>query len=111
MSASVEVKYNQLLEENAALTRIIKQLKATIHGMQIEKAATERAAILRDAMLPEVSVARINAAFANSTNNAGIFEAINVERRMPATKQDLRTEKLLARAGNGVVYDRRTDRS
>ncbi len=62
----------QLIEEN-------KQLKVAIHQVQVARAATERKYILRDSHLPEPCVKRLDAAFANSTDNAGLKQAINVE--------------------------------
>lgn len=94
---SLEAKYNQLLDENAALLRVISQLKTALHETQIKVAATERANILREAMLPIPSIDRLNRAFATSTDNAGLKQAINCEHRLVRSmnKQDLRVEKIL----------------
>jgi hypothetical protein len=93
---SIETKYNQLLDENAFLTRTIQQLKVALHQMQIERAATERANTLSEAMLPASSIDRLNKAFATSTDNAGLRQAINVERRQTRmNKQDARIERIL----------------
>lgn len=78
---SIEAKYNQLLTENATSARIITQLKAALHQAQIARAATERKYILRDANLPFPCVERLEKAFATSTDNAGLKQAINCEKR------------------------------
>jgi hypothetical protein len=49
----IETKYNQLVDENAMLTRTIAALKTALHQAQIPK----------------------------STDNAGLREAINVEKK------------------------------
>ena len=97
MTLSIEAKYNQILDENAFLTRTIKQLKVALHQMQIDKAAEHRANILREAMLPASSIDRLNAAFATSTDNAGLKQAINAEWRhvRSMNKQDARVERIL----------------
>ncbi|HKV79768.1 MAG TPA: hypothetical protein VJP02_16585 [Candidatus Sulfotelmatobacter sp.] len=104
MTPSLEVKYNQLLDENATLTRIIDackgeiaSLKLTVHQERVAHAATKRADILSEAMLPAESIARLNRAFAQSTDNAGLPQAINCEHRhvRSTNKQDLRTERIL----------------
>lgn len=95
---SIEAKYNQLVDENAALTRIITQLKAALHQSQIGHATIKRQQLLKESGLPEQSCERLNRAFALSTDNAGLKQAINTERRMPMTKQDLRVEKILGGA-------------
>jgi hypothetical protein len=63
-----------LLEEN-------QQLKVALHQVQIARAATERKYILRDSHLPEPCVKRLDAAFTNSTDNAGLKQAIHAEER------------------------------
>lgn len=78
---SVETKYNQLVDENAALTRTITALKTALHQSQVDHARTKRLWILKESGLSEQSYERLNRAFAASTNNAGLKEAINVEKR------------------------------
>jgi hypothetical protein len=97
MTLSIEAKYNQILDENAFLTRTIKQLKLALHQMQIDKAATERANTLSEAMLPQSSIDRLNEAFATSTDNAGLKQAINAEWRYVRSmnKQDVRVQRIL----------------
>lgn len=95
---SLETKVNQLTTENAALTNIIRELKASLHQERIDHAATKRQHTLMGLGLSENSIARLNAAFAKSTDNAGLKQAINAERRMPATKQDARVERILGGA-------------
>jgi hypothetical protein len=92
---SIEVTVNQLTEENAALTRIITQLKVALHQAQVAHATTKRQHILMGSGLSEQSCERLNRAFCNSTDNGGLKEAINCERRMPMSKQDARVEKIL----------------
>ena len=78
---SIEVKYNSLLSENAALTRIVRQLKTALHQAQIDHAATKRQHILMGSGLSEQSRERLNAAFNQSTDNSGLKEAVKVEKR------------------------------
>ena len=98
MTTSIETKYNQLTDENAALTRTIAALRAALHQSKVEHARTKRQYILEKSGLHEVSCERLNRAFANSTDNAGLKEAINCERRIPMSKQDARVEKILGGA-------------
>lgn len=97
---SIEAQLNEALAGIARLEQENAGLKVTIHELQIAKAASERADMLRDSMLPGVSVARLNNAFANSTDNAGLKQAINAELRYmrAMSKQDLRVEKILGGA-------------
>jgi hypothetical protein len=78
---SVESKLNGSLEVIAFLERENIQLKTRIHQERIAHAATERKYILRDSGLPVASVNRLNDAFKSSTDNTGLKEAINCERR------------------------------
>jgi hypothetical protein len=78
---SIETKYNQLVDENAMLTRTIAALKTALHQAQIHNATAERRHILYLSGLPQASVDRLHVAFAKSTDNAGLREAINVEKR------------------------------
>jgi hypothetical protein len=95
---SLEVKVNQLVEENAALSRIVTQLKVALHQSQVDHATTKRQYILMGSGLSEQSCERLNRAFGNSTDNGGLKEAINCERRMPMSKQDARVKKILGGA-------------
>ena len=91
---SIEAELNKVLAENQQIRQENTELKAAIHEMRIAKAATERADILRDAMLPVESIARLNDAFKTSTDNAGLKQAINAERRQIRSKQNVRVEKI-----------------
>lgn len=95
---SIETKYNQLTDENAALTRTIAALKAALQQSKVAHAATKRQYILENSELHEVSIERLNRAFCNSTDNAGLKEAINCERRIPMSKVDARVAKILGGA-------------
>lgn len=94
---SVETKYNQLLDENAALTRTVTALKAALHQERINHATTKRQFTLKEAGLSAQSCERLNRAFATSTDNTGLKEAINCERRIPMSKQDARVERILGK--------------
>lgn len=105
MTLSLETKVNQLVDENAALVRIIDahkteiaSLRLTLHQERVAHAAKERTEMLREAMLPAASIARLNRAFAQSTDNAGLREAINCEHRHVRSKQDVRVERILGGA-------------
>jgi hypothetical protein len=76
---SIEAKLNQVVDENSALGRILKQLREALHQERVAHAATHRKYILRDSQLPAPCVKRLEAAFAQSTDNSGLKEAINVE--------------------------------
>ena len=95
---SLESKYNQLTDENAALTRTVTALKAALHQSKVEHARTKRQFLLEKSGLHEVSIERLNRAFANSTDNGGLKEAINCERRIPMSKVDARVAKILGGA-------------
>ena len=53
---SVEAQLNSALDEIEAYKRIVASLKHALHETQIKVAATERANILREAMLPASSI-------------------------------------------------------
>ena len=93
----LETQLNTALAEVDRLKQENAGLKAAIHDMRIKAATNERAKILGEAALPAASIARLNEAFANSTDNAGLKQAINAERRHAQTmsKQDLRVERIL----------------
>jgi len=78
---SVEVKLNEALRTIELLKDVNTQLKTRIHQMQIDKAKVTRDGVLREARLPEPCVRRLHEAFATSTDNAGLKQAINVEKR------------------------------
>lgn len=76
---SIEVKLNEALAKITALETENKQLKEAVVSGKIEKAKAERANQLKESKLPAPCVARLEEAFKNSTDNAGLKEAINVE--------------------------------
>jgi hypothetical protein len=78
-----------LIQENLDLRNIVAklnadniQLKTTLAQARINCATRLRTYILRDSRLPEPCVKRLNAAFAKSTDNSGLKEAINAERKL-----------------------------
>jgi hypothetical protein len=71
---SLEVQLNEALAENVSL-------KDVIHQKQITIAKLQRDELLWQAGLPQRCVQRLNSAFATSTDNAGLKQAINCERR------------------------------
>ena len=78
---SIEAQLSEALDEASFYKRINVELKAALHQAQIHKATAERRHILYLSGLPQVSVDRLHVAFAKSTDNAGLREAINVEKR------------------------------
>lgn len=71
----------RLLSKVAFLEQENTQLKEKVHAMRIDCAFWHRQNRLANAGLSPVSKDRINNAFAQSTDNAGLKEAINVEKR------------------------------
>ena len=78
---SIERKLNEVIDENSALGRVTKALRDALAQERLDHAATKRGYMLRDSGLPAASVERLSAAFAKSTDNAGLKEAINCEKR------------------------------
>jgi hypothetical protein len=76
---SIEVQLNEALELVKAKDAEIATLKESVNKQQKATAKAERATQLKESKLPEPCIVRIDAAFANSTDNAGLKEAINVE--------------------------------
>lgn len=74
---SIEAQLSLALEEN-------KSLKLALHIARVAKARSEREMRLRNSGLPEQARDRLHMAFAKSTDNAGLKEAINVELRRGA---------------------------
>lgn len=87
---SLETRVHELTDENAALSRIITQLKAALREERLFTAQTELEYRIRE--LPEESRERLRKAFPN-VHLAGLREAINVESKL--TKQDARVAKIL----------------
>lgn len=71
---SLEVRLNEALAE-------IEQLKARVTEERIRATRAEREMRFRAAGVPQPAKDRLHAAFATSTDNAGLKEAINVELR------------------------------
>ena len=78
---SVEAKLNQTLELLSARDAEIVTLKKVIHEKQITIAKIERDGVLLASNLMPEAITRLHAAFAKSTDNAGLKQAINCERR------------------------------
>jgi hypothetical protein len=78
---SIEVQLNEANARITALETENTQLKESVSTQRKATAKVERAWLLEKAGLPPVSVKRINEAFANSTDNAGLKQAINTERK------------------------------
>ena len=78
---SVEVQLNEAYRSLNEALDVIASLKTVIHQKQITIAALQRDGRLKEARLHPASVVRLHEAFAISTDNAGLKEAINVEKR------------------------------
>lgn len=78
---SVEAQLNEALELLKAKDAEIISLKQAVRTKQLTIASVQRDWKLEKAGLPEPCVLRLRVAFANSTDNAGLKEAINVEKR------------------------------
>ena len=78
---SVEAQLHEAFERIGQLTGENIELKKVIHEKQITIAKIERDGVLKVANLSPDSADRLHKAFATSTNNAGLKEAINVERK------------------------------
>jgi|HubBroStandDraft_2_1064218.scaffolds.fasta_scaffold3033523_1 hypothetical protein len=57
------------------------ELKTAITRIRIDRAKEQRETLMLAARLPEPVRAKLHEAFATSTDNAGLKEAINVEKR------------------------------
>ena len=75
---SVEAKLNQLLDENAALTRIITQLKQALRQARLLMKQTELEERIQN--LPMESRERLRKAFPDTDLN-GLRQAIHVEEK------------------------------
>jgi hypothetical protein len=76
---SIEVQLNEALENIKTLTKENTELKEAVTTHRKATAKAERESQLKESKLPEPCVKRIHEAFGNSTDNAGLKEAINVE--------------------------------
>ena len=78
---SIETQLHEALEQIKVKDDAIASLKFAVHQHRLTIGKLEREARLKEAGLPEPSIKRIREAFATSTDNAGLKEAISVERR------------------------------
>ena len=78
---SVEIKLNEALDTINFCERQITSLRGALHQERVAHAATRRAWTLKESGLPQSSIDRLHVAFAKSTDNAGLREAINVEKK------------------------------
>jgi len=78
---SIEVLLHEALDTIKAKEAENASLKATVHQLRLITAKHERDGVLKAANLPEPSVKRLHEAFASSTDNAGLKQAINCEKR------------------------------
>jgi len=91
---SVEAQLQEALEQIKGLTKENTELKEAVTKQRKETAKVERTSQLKESKLPEPCVKRLEEAFKESTDNAGLKEAINVETeyvkslRGPATKHN-----------------------
>ena len=76
---SIEVQLNEALELVKSRDAEIVTLKESINVGKQATAKAERDGQLKESKLPEPCVLRLSEAFAKSTDNAGLKEAINVE--------------------------------
>lgn len=76
---SIEVQLNEALDVIKAKDAEIVTLKEAVNKQQIATAKAERDGQLKESKLPVPCVNRLSEAFAKSTDNAGLKEAINVE--------------------------------
>jgi hypothetical protein len=78
---SIETKLNKALGAISIQGQMIAKLKRAIHQKSITIASIQRDARLKESGLPQLAIKRLHEAFATSTDNAGLKEAINVERK------------------------------
>lgn len=78
---SIEVQLSDALEHNRLLIKINTHLKAAVTEQRIRTAKAERELRMHVAGVSLAARGRLHAAFAHSTDNAGLKEAINVELR------------------------------
>lgn len=81
---SIEAQLNEALEQIKRQDAEIASLKKAVHGRQITIARNYREALLKEVNLSQDSIKRLMGAFATSTDNAGLKQAINVEQRRGA---------------------------
>ncbi|MFY9909129.1 MAG: hypothetical protein WCF22_00555 [Candidatus Sulfotelmatobacter sp.] len=84
---SLELRLNEALAGIEERNKLITTLKRLLHKKTLAYAELQRDWQLKSAGLSPDSIARLHQAFATSTNNAGLKEAINVERKRTAASQ------------------------
>jgi hypothetical protein len=88
---SIETKYNQLIDENAALLRIIASLKTEVRRLRLREAQVELEERIKD--LPFEARERLRKAFPD-IDVGGLKQAVKCEQRQ-MSKQDARVERIL----------------
>lgn len=83
---SIEIQLNRSLENVKFLERQIVSLRRAVTDAVIRATTAERRHILYLSGLPQESVDRLHISFATSTDNAGLKQAINIEKRRVVTK-------------------------
>lgn len=78
---SIETKFHKAMDVVRIQREMIIKLKRAIHRKSITIASIQRDAHLKEAKLSPASIKRLHEAFAQSTDNSGLKEAINVERK------------------------------
>lgn len=78
---SIEAKFHEATETINFLQRLVTTLRSELHKARVERAACERKYILKECGLPEDAKQRLDDAFKTSTDNAGLKQAINCEKR------------------------------
>jgi len=78
---SVESQLNEALELVKEKDDLIRTLKRVIHQKQLTIATIQRDWQLKEGGLSPEAIKRLHQAFTASTDNAGLKQAINVERK------------------------------
>jgi len=93
----IEIQLNAALERIKQQDAEITSLKTAVSNHQIDGAYFERELRMTNAGLPNDAKDRLHRAFENSRDNAGLKEAINVEKRSAQfmNKQDARVARIL----------------
>jgi len=78
---SLEVRLNEAIERYKHQCERILSLQAALNNARIDSAFYERQLRMTNAGLPNDAKDRLNKAFENSNDNAGLREAINTEKR------------------------------
>jgi hypothetical protein len=77
---SIEVRLNEALDAVKQRDELIRSLKRVIHRKSLIISSHERDAKCKQAGLPMSAIKRLHEAFAQSVDNAGLREAIKVEK-------------------------------